>query len=157
MRDARPILVISLVLVFSAASLAGRPGPVAADDAPMYQSSVDSDPTSPDPRPNGGLDPAPEPDPDPGPEPDPDPEPDPAPDPDPEPEEPDDGLEVERGSPLIGAGEPTGEVDPLAAAIGVVGFLVLMGFAAWWMLRRKNPDAVPLPPPSDVSPPSDLI
>ena len=59
---------------------------------------------------------------------------------------------------LVGAGDPDGEIDGSVAAIAVVGFLVLLAVASWWMVRRFDPDREPMPPrpPGDL-PPSDLV
>jgi hypothetical protein len=54
---------------------------------------------------------------------------------------------------LVGAGDPDSEIDTTTAAIAVVGFITLVGLASWWMVRRSDPDAAPMPP----RPPSDLI
>jgi hypothetical protein len=54
---------------------------------------------------------------------------------------------------LVGAGDPDSEIDTTTAAIAVVGFIALIGLASWWMVRRSDPDAAPMPP----QPPSDLI
>lgn len=56
---------------------------------------------------------------------------------------------------LVGAGDPDTDVDGTVAAIAVVGFLLLVAVAAWWMVRRSDPDAGPMPPARP--PPSDLI
>ncbi len=59
---------------------------------------------------------------------------------------------------LVGAGDPDGEIDGTVAAIAVIGFVVLLAIASWWMVRRSNPDNQPMPPrPPGDSPPSDLI
>ncbi len=57
---------------------------------------------------------------------------------------------------LVGAGNPDDDIDTTVAVIAIVGFVILLGVASWWMVRRSNPDAQPMPPP-DGSPPSDLI
>jgi hypothetical protein len=54
---------------------------------------------------------------------------------------------------LVGAGDPDSDIDTTTAAIAVVGFVALLGLASWWMVRRSDPDAAPMPP----QPPSDLI
>jgi hypothetical protein len=54
---------------------------------------------------------------------------------------------------LVGAGDPDSDIDTTTAAIAVVGFIALVGLASWWMVRRSDPDAAPMPP----RPPSDLI
>ena len=54
---------------------------------------------------------------------------------------------------LVGAGDPDSNIDTTTAAIAVVGFVALLGLASWWMVRRFDPDAAPMPP----QPPSDLI
>lgn len=54
---------------------------------------------------------------------------------------------------LVGAGDPDSNIDTTTAAIAVVGFVALLGLASWWMVRRSDPDAAPMPP----QPPSDLI
>ena len=44
------------------------------------------------------------------------------------------------------------------AFLAVVGFVLLVGLASWWMVRRSDPDAEPMPPvPPSTPPPSDLI
>ncbi len=59
---------------------------------------------------------------------------------------------------LVGAGDPDGEIDGSVAAIAVVGFLVLLAIASWWMVRRYDPDREPMPPrPPGDPPPSDLV
>jgi hypothetical protein len=59
---------------------------------------------------------------------------------------------------LVAAGEPDSDIAGTVAAIAVVGFVLLVGVAAWWMVRRSNPDAGPKPPvPPSGPPPSDLI
>jgi len=57
---------------------------------------------------------------------------------------------------LVGAGDPDGDIDTTVAAIAVIGFVILLGVASWWMVRRSDPDAQPMPPRSSP-PPSDLI
>jgi hypothetical protein len=54
---------------------------------------------------------------------------------------------------LVGAGDPDSDIDTTTAAIAIVGFIALIGLASWWMVRRSDPDAAPMPP----RPPSDLI
>jgi hypothetical protein len=54
---------------------------------------------------------------------------------------------------LVGAGDPDSDINTTTAAIAVVGFLALLVLASWWMVRRSDPDAAPMPP----EPPSDLI
>lgn len=59
---------------------------------------------------------------------------------------------------LVGAGDPGGELEPAQVAIAIVGFLLLVGVAAWWMVRRDDPDTGPMPPERDDRfPPSDMI
>jgi hypothetical protein len=59
---------------------------------------------------------------------------------------------------LVGAGDPDSEVDSTAALIAVVGFVLLVALAGWWMVRRSDPDAEPMPRNDpDAGPPSDLI
>ena len=57
---------------------------------------------------------------------------------------------------LVGAGESDGEIDTPLTAIAVVGFVLLLALASWWMVRRSDPDAGPMPPPGGP-PSSDLI
>jgi hypothetical protein len=57
---------------------------------------------------------------------------------------------------LVGAGNPDDDVNATVAAIAVVGFVILLGVASWWMVRRSNPDAQPMPPQGGP-PSSDLI
>jgi hypothetical protein len=71
----------------------------------------------------------------------------------PETSEPDDSTPDDT---LVGAGDPDDDVDTTVAVIAVVGFAILLGVASWWMVRRSNPDAQPMPPQGG-SPPSDLI
>lgn len=54
---------------------------------------------------------------------------------------------------LVGAGDPDSDINTTTAAIAVVGFILLVGVASWWMVRRTDPDAGPRP----RQPPSDLI
>ena len=54
---------------------------------------------------------------------------------------------------LVGAGDPDSDIDTTTAAIAIIGFVALLGLASWWMVRRSDPDAAPMPP----RPPSDLI
>jgi hypothetical protein len=68
--------------------------------------------------------------------------------------EPDDtAADTTIGDALVGAGDPDSDIDTTTAAIAVVGFIALIGLASWWMVRRSDPDAAPMPP----QPPSDLI
>jgi hypothetical protein len=68
--------------------------------------------------------------------------------------EPDDSIpDTTIDDTLVGAGEPDSDIDTTTAAIAVVGFVTLLVLASWWMVRRSNPDAAPMPP----RPPSDLI
>ena len=57
---------------------------------------------------------------------------------------------------LVGAGTPDDDIDTTVAVIAIVGFVILLGVASWWMVRRSNPDAQPMPP-TDGPPTSDLI
>ena len=54
---------------------------------------------------------------------------------------------------LVGAGNPDSDIDTTTATIAVVGFVALLAMASWWMVRRSDPDAAPMPP----QPPSDLV
>ena len=68
--------------------------------------------------------------------------------------EPDDSTpDTSLDDTLVGAGDPDSDIDTTTAALAVVGFIALIGLASWWMVRRSDPDAAPMPPP----PPSDLI
>ncbi len=59
---------------------------------------------------------------------------------------------------LIAAGEPDDSIDTTTATIAVVGFVLLVALASWWMVRRNDPDSEPMPrTPSQSPPPSDLI
>jgi len=59
---------------------------------------------------------------------------------------------------LVGAGSPDSDVDSTTAAIAVVGFVLLVALAAWWMVRRTDPDAEPMPRRHpETGPPSDLL
>jgi hypothetical protein len=58
---------------------------------------------------------------------------------------------------LIGAGDPDSDVNPTTSTIAIVGFVLVIALAGWWMVRRSNPDAAPMPRPRPESPPSDLI
>lgn len=53
------------------------------------------------------------------------------------------------GERLVGAGEPDGDLDPLYVTLAIVGFIGLLAVASWWMVRRDDPDAGPMPPPRD--------
>jgi hypothetical protein len=57
---------------------------------------------------------------------------------------------------IVGAGQPDDEVNATVTTIAVIGFILLLAVASWWMVRRRDPDAQPMPPAHDV-PPSDLI
>jgi hypothetical protein len=62
------------------------------------------------------------------------------------------------GDTLVAAGEPDDDIDATTATIAVVGFVLLVGLASWWMVRRNDPDEAPMPPgAAGSSPPSDLI
>lgn len=39
--------------------------------------------------------------------------------------------------------------DPLTAALALAGFVILLGIAAWWMVRHQSPDEQPYPRPTD--------
>jgi hypothetical protein len=54
---------------------------------------------------------------------------------------------------LVGAGDPDSDINTTTATIAVVGFILLVAIASWWMVRRTDPDARPMP----RQPPSDLI
>lgn len=71
---------------------------------------------------------------------------------------PDDGAPDEStpDDTLVGAGTPDDDIDTTVAVVAVVGFVILLGVASWWMVRRSDPDAQPMPPRGG-SPPSDLI
>jgi hypothetical protein len=56
----------------------------------------------------------------------------------------------------VGTSEPDDDINRTVTVIAVIGFILLLGVASWWMVRRQDPDAQPMPPASDV-PPSDLI
>ena len=59
---------------------------------------------------------------------------------------------------LIAAGEPDSSIDVTTTTIGVVGFILLIALASWWMVRRNDPDSRPMPrAPGQSTPPSDLI
>jgi hypothetical protein len=59
---------------------------------------------------------------------------------------PDDSLPPEESLPPPAATGPTNDpVDPLTVVVALAGFAVLLGVAAWWMVRRVDPDAQPLP------------
>jgi hypothetical protein len=59
---------------------------------------------------------------------------------------------------LVGAGSPDSDVDSATAGIAVVGFVLLVALAGWWMVRRSNPDAEPMPRDHpDTGPPSELL
>ena len=66
--------------------------------------------------------------------------------------------ETSPGDTLVGAGDPDTDIDGTVALIAVVGFVILLAVASWWMVRRSDPDAEPMPPrPTSGAPPSDLI
>ena len=68
--------------------------------------------------------------------------------------EPDDSTaDTATDDALVGAGDPDSDIDTTTAAIAVVGFVALLALASWWMVRRSDADAAPMPP----RPPSDLI
>jgi len=58
---------------------------------------------------------------------------------------------------LVGAGDPDGDIDTTVAVVAVIGFLLLLAVASWWMVRRSDPDGQPMPPQSGGAAPSDLI
>ncbi len=59
---------------------------------------------------------------------------------------------------LVAAGDPDDDIDATTAAIAVVGFVALLTVASWWMVRRSDPDAEPMPRQhGEPGPPSDLI
>lgn len=55
---------------------------------------------------------------------------------------------------LVGAGEPDDDIDTTVAVVAIGGFVALLAVASWWMVRRSDPDAEPMPP---GPPPSELI
>jgi hypothetical protein len=57
---------------------------------------------------------------------------------------------------IVGADEADDEINATVTTIAVIGFILLLAVASWWMVRRRDPDAQPMPPAHDV-PPSDLI
>lgn len=61
-------------------------------------------------------------------------------------DDPDDGL--------VGAGDIDDDIDPLYTAIALIGFVALLAVASWWMVRRDDPDAAPMPPDRDRDPPT---
>ena len=59
---------------------------------------------------------------------------------------------------LVAAGEPDDNIDATTTSIAVVGFLLLLAIASWWMVRRSDPDAEPMPrTPNQSELPGDLI
>jgi hypothetical protein len=59
---------------------------------------------------------------------------------------------------LIAAGTPDSNIDTTTTTIAVVGFILLVALASWWMVRRNDPDSKPMPRAGGQStPPSDLI
>ena len=73
--------------------------------------------------------------------------------------EPDTSTPTSQGNDeLVGAGSPDSDVDSTTAAIAVVGFVLLVALAGWWMVRRTDPDAEPMPRRHpETGPPSDLL
>jgi len=73
--------------------------------------------------------------------------------------EPDTSTSESQGNDeLVGAGSPDSDVDSATAAIAIVGFVLLIALAGWWMVRRSNPDAEPMPRGRpEPRPPSDLL
>ena len=73
--------------------------------------------------------------------------------------EPDDSVpSTSTKETLIAAGDPDDDVDTTTTAIAIVGFILLVAVASWWMVRRNNPDAEPMPRrDGQTGPPSDLI
>lgn len=58
---------------------------------------------------------------------------------------------------LVGAGDPDGELDALYVTLAIIGFVGLLAVASWWMVRRDDPDAEPMPPRDPESPTGELI
>ena len=73
--------------------------------------------------------------------------------------EPDDSVpSTSTEETLIAAGDPDDDVDTTTAALAIIGFILLVAVAGWWMVRRTDPDAEPMPPrDGQTGPPSDLI
>ena len=73
--------------------------------------------------------------------------------------EPDDSApETSVQDTLVAAGNPDDDIDTTTATIAVVGFIALLTVASWWMVRRTNPDAEPMPGQhGEPGPSSDLI
>jgi hypothetical protein len=73
--------------------------------------------------------------------------------------EPDTSTPTSQGDDeLVGAGSPDSDVDSTTATIAVVGFVLLVALAGWWMVRRTDPDAEPMPRRHpETGPPSDLL
>lgn len=67
--------------------------------------------------------------------------------------------ETEPTDPTTEPGASDDPVDPLSVALGILGFVVLLAVAGWWMIKRVDPDSQPHPPPDDDSatPGSHLI
>ena len=87
-----------------------------------------------------------------------DPEPS-APDTTPDTTEPDDSVpSTSTEETLIAAGDPDDDVDTTTAALAIIGFILLVAVAGWWMVRRTDPDGEPMPRrDGQTGPPSDLI
>ena len=73
--------------------------------------------------------------------------------------EPDDSVpSTSAEETLIAAGDPDDDVDTTTAAIAIIGFVLLVALASWWMVHRTDPDAEPMPRrDGHAGPPSDLI
>lgn len=51
--------------------------------------------------------------------------------------------------------DDSSSINAIGVVIGIIGIVALLGVAAWWMVRRDDPDDAPHPPgPSSYS---DLI
>jgi hypothetical protein len=82
-----------------------------------------------------------------------------APDTTPDTIEPDDSIpSTSTEETLIAAGDPDPDIDTTTAVTAIVGFILLVAVASWWMVRRSDPDADPMPRrDGQTAPPSDLI
>ena len=55
-------------------------------------------------------------------------------------------------APAGDSGHANDDDNSTLVALGIVGFVVLLAVAAWWMVRRDDPDRRPLPTDDGWSP-----